>query len=66
MNAYYDVSIKKWRLKEIECVASKANANGSMWDFIEGNIADKEFLNPSVMLQRNMFSPGMVLCKWIL
>lgn len=41
MNAYYDVSIKKWRLAEIERVASEASMNGSTWNFIEGNIADK-------------------------
>lgn len=41
MNAYYDVNIKKWRLSEIERVASEASANGSEWNFIEGNIADK-------------------------
>lgn len=41
MNAYYDVNIKKWRLSEIERVASEASRNGSTWNFIEGNIADK-------------------------
>ena len=41
MNAYYDVNIKKWRLSEIERVESEASRNGSTWNFIEGNIADK-------------------------
>ena len=41
MNAYYDVNIKKWRLSEIERVVSESSVNGSEWNFIEGNIADK-------------------------
>jgi nucleoside-diphosphate-sugar epimerase len=45
MNAYYDVSIKKWRLSEIERVAGVVSSNGSRWDFVEGNIADKECIN---------------------
>lgn len=45
MNTYYDVNIKKWRLSEIERVAEKASENGSKWDFIEGNIADKNCIN---------------------
>lgn len=45
MNAYYDVNIKKWRLSEIERVAESVSSNGSRWDFVEGNIADKECIN---------------------
>ena len=45
INTYYDVNIKKWRLSEIERVAEKASENGSKWDFIEGNIADKNCIN---------------------
>lgn len=45
MNEYYDVSIKKWRLAEIERVAESVRPNGSRWDFVEGNIADKECIN---------------------
>lgn len=45
MNAYYDVNIKKWRLSEIERAAEKAGVNGSEWNFIEGNIADKNCIN---------------------
>ena len=45
MNAYYDVNIKKWRLSEIERVAGVVSSNGSRWDFVEGNIADKECIN---------------------
>lgn len=43
MNDYYDVSIKEWRLKEIETIASKHPE--SSWKFIKGNIADKELIN---------------------
>lgn len=38
MNDYYDVSLKEYRLKEIENLAAKSN---SEWVFIKGNIADK-------------------------
>lgn len=43
MNDYYDVSIKEWRLKEIETIAGKHPE--SSWKFIKGNIADKELIN---------------------
>lgn len=43
MNDYYDVSIKEWRLKEIEAIASKHPE--SSWKFIKGNIADKALIN---------------------
>ena len=39
LNDYYDVSIKEWRLKEIEKTAKQHPA--SAWTFIKGNIADK-------------------------
>ena len=42
MNDYYDVSIKEYRLKEIE---NKANGNDSSWIFIKGNIADKALID---------------------
>ena len=43
VNDYYDVSIKEYRLKEIEnVVAGKTN---SKWIFVKGNIADKELIN---------------------
>ena len=38
MNDYYDVSIKEWRLKEIE------KLNGQ-WTFVKGDIADKEIID---------------------
>lgn len=38
MNDYYDVSIKEWRLKEIE------KMNGQ-WTFIKGDISDKDIID---------------------
>ena len=40
MNDYYDVSIKEWRLVQIE-EASKKKSDSS-WTFIKGNISDKD------------------------
>ncbi len=42
VNDYYDVSIKDYRLKEIETVA--AQHPNSKWTFIKGNIADKALI----------------------
>ena len=43
MNDYYDVSIKEYRLSEIEkAVAEKADCK---WDFVLGNIADKTLID---------------------
>ncbi len=39
MNGYYDVSIKEWRLKQIEKAAEKHP--DSTWRFIRGDISDK-------------------------
>lgn len=42
MNSYYDVSLKEYRLREIEeLIKSKT---GSKWTFIKGSIADKELI----------------------
>lgn len=41
MNDYYDVSLKEYRLKEIESLASK----GINYHFIKGDIADKATIN---------------------
>ncbi len=50
MNDYYDVSIKEWRLREIEKCAGQ-------WTFIEGDISDKALVdeifsqyNPAVVV----------------
>ena len=42
VNDYYDVSIKDWRLAEIEKLAG--NYPESKWTFIKGNIADKALI----------------------
>ena len=42
MNDYYDVSIKEYRLKEIERLAEEKLAN--KWIFIRGNLADKPLI----------------------
>ena len=42
MNDYYDVSIKEYRLKETEKLASKKGAG--IWEFIKGNIGDKTLI----------------------
>lgn len=39
MNDYYDVSIKEYRLKQIDALAEKKE--DCQWTFIKGNIADK-------------------------
>lgn len=39
VNDYYDVSIKKWRLAELEKLSKEYPA--SKWTFIKGNIADR-------------------------
>ena len=42
VNDYYEVSLKEWRLKEIE-QAAEARPSCS-WSFIRGNLADKELV----------------------
>lgn len=43
MNDYYDVSVKKYRLSEIEKLV--AEYPGRVWDFVEGNLADRELID---------------------
>ncbi len=43
VNDYYDVSLKEYRLREIENLA-KAHPN-SKWTFIRGNLADKSLID---------------------
>ena len=43
MNDYYDVSIKEWRLKEIEGCVDKHN--DSAWTFVRGSISDKQLVD---------------------
>ena len=42
MNDYYDVSLKEYRLKEIENLSKQYE--DSIWTFIKGNIADKSLI----------------------
>lgn len=42
MNDYYDVSIKEYRLKEIEKLAAEKSCE---WIFIKGNIADRKLID---------------------
>ena len=43
MNSYYDVSIKEYRLGEIEaCVAEHPNCT---WEFVQGDIADRRLVD---------------------
>lgn len=52
LNSYYDVTIKKWRLKQIESVASVGR-----WKFIKADIANKEEVNSLF----NQYNPSIVL-----
>ena len=40
LNDYYDVSIKNWRLEQIEAAAARHPE--SQWHFVKGDIADRE------------------------
>ena len=42
VNDYYDVSIKEYRLGQIDKLASESS---SSWEFIKGNIADRELVD---------------------
>lgn len=55
MNDYYDVSIKEFRLKEIENIIS--NKAKSTWRFIRGSIADKPLID-KLFLE---FKPSVVV-----
>lgn len=43
MNDYYDVSLKEYRLKQLEAEAAKHCK--SSWAFIKGSIADRDLIN---------------------
>lgn len=43
LNDYYDVSLKHYRLRNIEIAAQKSASNN--WIFIEGNIADRTLID---------------------
>lgn len=42
MNYYYDPSLKKYRIAEIERLA--AQKHGARWEFVQGSIADRELV----------------------
>lgn len=44
MNDYYDVSIKEWRIKEIEKLAENVLEKGSTFKFIKGSIANNDLI----------------------
>ncbi len=54
INDYYDVSIKEWRLKQIEEAVSHSD---SAWAFVRGSIADKELVNQLF----NQYKPSVVV-----
>ena len=47
MNAYYDVSLKEYRLQEIEqlAVCPTVLPSGNKWTFVRGSIADRDLIN---------------------
>ena len=51
LNNYYDVSIKEWRLREIDKIASENK--GSVWKFVKGDISDKRFINEIFLIINN-------------
>ncbi|RHM04494.1 NAD-dependent epimerase/dehydratase family protein [Amedibacillus dolichus] len=55
INDYYDVSIKQWRLSNIENLVNKQD--NIEYIFIEGNIADKELINRIF----NSYKPDIVV-----
>ena len=44
LNDYYDVSLKEYRLKELETFHSKLPTT-SFYEFVKGSIADRDFIN---------------------
>jgi nucleoside-diphosphate-sugar epimerase len=47
MNGYYDVSLKEYRLKEIEhlSVCPAVSSSGNTWSFVKGDLADKALID---------------------
>ncbi|MCR5435074.1 MAG: NAD-dependent epimerase/dehydratase family protein [Bacteroidaceae bacterium] len=46
MNSYYDVSLKEYRLQELNHLPwSQSEPSGLHWSFIRGSIADRELIN---------------------
>ena len=55
LNDYYDVSIKDWRLAQIEAAAAKHPE--SSWTFVKGDIADRDAIDGIF----NKFHPELVV-----
>ena len=55
LNDYYDVSIKDWRLNQIEQTAAKHPE--SIWSFVKGDIADRDTVDGIF----TKFHPGLVV-----
>ena len=55
LNDYYDVSIKDWRLNQIEQTAAKHPE--SSWSFVKGDIADRDTVDGIF----SKFHPGLVV-----
>ena len=55
VNDYYDVSIKEYRLREIEKVVSKKSE--SKWIFVKGNLADKELIKNQAPVELISYTP---------
>ena len=45
MNDYYEVSLKEYRLKEVEKTAAERESAGCRFSFVRGNMADKTVLD---------------------
>ena len=61
LNEYYDVTIKKWRLKETEKVVG--DKTESLWTFIKGSIADNQpenLLDFVDILQQELIRAGVL------
>lgn len=55
MNDYYDISIKKWRLSQIEKCFKEHN--NSSWTFFKGSITDKALIDKIF----NIYKPAIVV-----
>lgn len=55
LNDYYDVNIKKYRLKEIENQLKETNLN--KWEFLKGDISNKDLIEK----QFETFKPDIVI-----
>ena len=45
MNAYYDVSLKEYRLREISALSAISASQENRWQFVRGSIADKALVD---------------------